>query len=123
MSELLKAVKRGDLIEIKKLIESHAFLNEKNSQGWTALFKAAEKGDVKTLKILIDAGADVNHGDKTGFTALFAAVLSGHVDAVKILLESGASATIKVQVTSLTKLAMGIKKDAIIQLLRKAGAE
>ena len=123
MSKLLKAVKRGDLIAVKKLLESQVSLDDENSQGWTALFKAAEKGDVKTLQLLIDAGADINHGNRTGITALFAAVLSGHVEVVKTLLKLGASVTIKPEGISLTKLAMGSKKDEIVQLLRQAGTD
>jgi ankyrin repeat protein len=125
MNELLKAVKRGDQLTVRKLIASHAALNQKDSQGWTPLFMAAGKGDAHVVQLLIDAGVDVNDGDETGFTALFSAVISGHVKVVRLLLGAGASAMITVQGAPLTKWVMmkGARREQLLQMLRQAGAK
>ncbi len=125
MNELLKMVKRGDIIEIQRLVQAKVGLNEEDSQGWTPLFMAAGKGDVRALDVLIEAGADVNHGSETGFTPLFSAVVSGHPKAVKVLLDAGASAGIKVDGKSLTKYigAKGSSREEIFRMLKDSGAE
>ena len=87
---LIAAIKHGDIISVRRELDSGADIHEKDSNGWTPLFHAAHRGDLNIVQLLIGAGADVNHGSDTGFTALFSAVLSGHTGIVKELLTSGA---------------------------------
>lgn len=94
MSEvaLIDAIKRGDIVAVRKGLAEGANLHEEDSQGWTPLFHAAGRGNLAIVRLLISAGTDLNYGSQTGFTALFSAVLGGHCKIVKELLGAGAKA-------------------------------
>jgi ankyrin repeat protein len=84
---------------------------------------AAEKGHVEVIQALIDGGADVNARDGELNTALTWAANEGKVDAVKTLIAGGADVNIqnKSGTTPLTR-ALLYKRDAVVDVLRQAGA-
>ena len=90
-TQLLRGVKTGDILTVRRLIASGADINCEDLQGWTPLFTAAHSGHVEMIRLLIDAGAAVNSHQDTGFTPLFSAVLGRHIDAIRVLLEAGAA--------------------------------
>ena len=75
----------GNIEKIRELIKAGADVNEKNSNGSTALMIAAGTGNIDMIKVLIDAKADVNAKSNDGFTALMGAIRSAQLDAVKYL--------------------------------------
>jgi ankyrin repeat protein len=88
---LMKAVKKGDIREIKQLLKNKATLNAQNDKGETALAIASRWGnDARIVKMLLNAGANPNTTEATGLTPLQTAVISGNVDKARLLLDNGA---------------------------------
>ena len=62
-------------------------IEERDLNGWTALFAAVANGDESCCCALLENGADVNTRDKCGRTALEVAVSRGSLDVVKCLIK------------------------------------
>jgi outer membrane protein assembly factor BamB len=89
--ELINAARRGNVEQVKTLLEQGADANATTEYGATALFFAADRGNMEIIQLLLDHGADVNAKDTFyEATALTWAAMSDHADAVKLLLEKGA---------------------------------
>jgi len=148
--QLYEAARKGDAAEVRTLLDKGADVNAKFRYGATALFKAAERGHTEVVKTLIERGADVTVKDTFyGATAitwaldkghtgvvrailsksaegagdvLLAGVRSGNVDLVSAALETG-----KVEAQALTGALVAAgsdeKKAAIVEMLKKAGAQ
>jgi ankyrin repeat protein len=56
MTPLIRATKRGDLVEVRRLLSSGADPNE-SSSGWTPIHMAAARGNTPILSLLLSAGA------------------------------------------------------------------
>src|SRR5262249_11190176 len=71
-SELLEAVEKGNLAEVRELVKDGADLNSREQvEGLTPLIMAVRNGDLPMIKFLISAGANVNAKDQmNGATAL-----------------------------------------------------
>jgi len=92
-SFLQRACKKGDLQEVKNLIERGADANECDFGGFTCLHEAALAGHTEIVKYLIEQGANVNKqalefGDFE--TPLMDAAENKHIETVKLLLAHGA---------------------------------
>jgi ankyrin repeat protein len=92
--KLIAAAKKGNVEEVKALLEQGADVNATNMAGETPLIWASLKGHTETVKVLVEKGADVNIVSKNGNTALTLAAGWGRAEAVKILLEHGADMSI-----------------------------
>ncbi|WP_297457070.1 ankyrin repeat domain-containing protein [Persephonella sp.] len=57
--QLIEAVKKNDLQQVKKLIKNGADVNFKDKKGFSVLHYAAYFGDIKLVKYLVEKGADV----------------------------------------------------------------
>jgi len=148
--QLWEAARKGDPAEVKTLLDKGADVNAKFRYGTTALFKAAERGHTEVVKLLIERGADVNVRDTFyGATALFWAMDKGHVGVVRAILPKSADGagdvlmsgarsgnaemvaaaleTGKVPAQTLTAALViatsDEKKAAIVEMLKKAGAQ
>jgi hypothetical protein len=89
--DLLAAVRKGDAMRVKALLDQGADVNAKSPYGATGLFFAADRGNMEIMKILLDHGADVKVKDTFyGATAVTWAVNKGNVDMVTLLLNKGA---------------------------------
>lgn len=92
-SQLQRACKKGDLEEVRSLIQKGASANECDFGGFTCLHEAALAGHTEIVKLLIASGADVN---KQAFeagdfeTPLMDAAENKHVSTVETLLMHGA---------------------------------
>jgi uncharacterized protein len=91
-TELIRAIKRGDLTEVERLMHAGANPNSGDTQGWTPLFHAAGTGRTDIMRSLLAHGAEVDSQRSAGFTPLFSAILSRHLEAIRLLLDAGASA-------------------------------
>ncbi|HLM56240.1 MAG TPA: ankyrin repeat domain-containing protein [Pyrinomonadaceae bacterium] len=148
--QLYEAARKGDAAEVKALLDKGADVNAKFRYGTTALFKAAERGHTEVVRLLIERGADVNVRDTFyGETAMTWALGKGHVGVIRAILAKSADSagdvllagvrmgnvelvsaaleTGKVPAEALTGalVASGSdeKKAAIVEMLKKAGAQ
>ena len=88
---IIEAARRGDVVELERLLEQGADVNSSRGDGMTALHFAAEQGDGEVVRILLRAEADVGAGTRIGhYTPLHLASRGGHVAVAKSLLEAGA---------------------------------
>jgi ankyrin repeat protein len=85
------AVYKGDVAEVRRLIDAGADVALGNEYGATPMSLAAEVANTEILELLLDAGADVESPNADGQTALLAVARTGNVDAARLLLEHGAA--------------------------------
>ena len=111
-----QAAREGDLKTVEARLAEGVPINQRSSNGDTALMHAAANGQIEIVKFLIEKGADVNarmtafrlkdgHCKKAtdgfyyeyeikktndGRTALFLAVENGHTEVAEILIANGA---------------------------------
>jgi ankyrin repeat protein len=92
---LLVAAERGDVEQVRAMLDGGADPNVCGEGGMTPLILAAREGHHDVVEMLLKAGADVNGCSEPGYcggnsTALRCAVVRGHTAVVKSLLEAGA---------------------------------
>ena len=87
----MAATRKGDLTQVKALLDKGASVNSKSSYGQTPLFFACDRGYVEIVKLLIDRGADVNVEDTFYHASpLSWAAQKNRIEIVKLLLDHGA---------------------------------
>lgn len=64
-------------------------MNQRCSQGWTALHEAACRNSVDICRILLQAGAKVGATNTYGVTPLFLAAQGGRLEALEFLIHNG----------------------------------
>jgi ankyrin repeat protein len=87
---LLLAAKRGNLDQLRKLLEQPGVNLDQvdDRSGANALMAAAQAGNLHVVEFLLASGVDVNFKSrKSGLTALICAAGAGKLEAVKILLK------------------------------------
>jgi ankyrin repeat protein len=91
---LLEAIRRGNLVEVGRLISEGADANVSDKNGLTPLILASGYGDVEAIKLLIAARADINSVSKyRNTTPLINATQCSA--AVRLLVESGAAVDLR----------------------------
>lgn len=95
-TEFDEAVKHGDLLVVKSLLEIPEYRPTRNDLNH-ALLGAASAGQLEIAMLLLDIGADVNTSSPTGRTPLHEAVETNRFPVVKFLLESGADVMLRSQ--------------------------
>lgn len=91
VDRLCAVVKRGDLVELEKLVvECAQVLNEEGSDGWTPLCLAICNGKVDCVKKLLAGGAKVNVKSKN-MPPLQCAFMFMNEEIIGILVEAGAN--------------------------------
>jgi ankyrin repeat protein len=123
-SPLFYAVKLGDAIRVRELLQSGVNPNDPAEcrDGRTPLTVAAARGNTLLLRLLLEYGATPDA------QALTAAAFANHVDAVRLLLKAGVPATVQVSGYALLDYLRwmpnrGEKWSGVKQLLRDAGAQ
>jgi len=84
---LLEAIRQGDPVAVKKLLDSGVSANAKYRYDRSALSFAADRGNVEIVTMLLDRGAAVDAQDTYyKMTPISAAAMKGHVEILKALL-------------------------------------
>ncbi|PKL40671.1 MAG: hypothetical protein CVV44_03445 [Spirochaetae bacterium HGW-Spirochaetae-1] len=92
---LYSAAKRGNLTQVRLLIQRGANVNEHSMRDQTPLHFAAFEGDISIVRVLLESGADINARDMDGMTALHFAAFNGKTAVARILVENGADVNAK----------------------------
>ncbi|XP_071958305.1 uncharacterized protein [Antedon mediterranea] len=87
---LLEAAARGDVDEVKLLLENGLNPNLGNEDGLTALHQSCIDNNEPMMKLLLEHGADVNIIDRELWTPLHAAATCGHMHLAEYLISQGA---------------------------------
>lgn len=88
---IILASKNGNVKIVKLLIDFGADINNRDTDGGTALIHAASNGNIEVEKVLLEAGADINAEDFNFGNALTAALVKGYINDVKLLISQGAN--------------------------------
>ena len=91
-SPLIEAVKRGDLAQVRALVERGADVDAPEIDGTTALHWAVHRDDGDVAALLIGAGADVTAANRYGVAPIALASLNGSASMLTKLLAAGADA-------------------------------
>lgn len=86
---LHEAAKKGNLDEVKHLIEEGADVNVKDENSDTPLYIAVGQGHKDIAELLILKGANVNAAGHKGWTPLASAAYSGYKDLAELLIKHG----------------------------------
>lgn len=123
-SNLIKAIKKGNIDVIDSLINKGFDVNLKNWKGLTPLIVAVNNNQQQVVKFLIDNNSDINAKTKNLFTALMIAASKGHLEVVKLLIENGADVNAKDKYGT-TALMGAVEKCyiEIVKLLIENGAD
>lgn len=128
-SPFLYAGAEGRLQILRLTLAAGADLKSTNRYGGTALIPAAHHGHVETVRELLKTKIAVDHVNRLGWTALLEAIILGeggaaHTEIVRLLVAHGASVNLP-DAQGVTPLAHAQQRgqSAIVQILRRAGAE
>ena len=87
-SGLVDAASRGDVAQVRRLLDDGADVNERDAQGRTAVTAAALGDHVEVARALISAGADVDAQDSDRNNALLVTGETGSVPMLREVLKA-----------------------------------
>jgi ankyrin repeat protein len=89
-SGLVDAVKAGDAVRVRALIDKRADVNAPQADGTTALHWAVDRDAADIVQMLIRSGANVKAANRYGATPLWLASVNGNAKTMSMLIEAGA---------------------------------
>jgi len=135
---LLNSARRGNINEVRELLEAGAEVDAASIDNFTPLMNAAAAGHGDVVKLLLEKGASIKPRTKGapfaesplgsripgGWTALMAAVSSGNADIVRLLLDKGANVNSSMEDRRTPLLiALDGRSPAVVRLLLDRGAD
>ncbi len=118
---LFIAVRKKDINEVKKVVESGFDINHKDFYGRTALMEAAFKGQLEIVKYLISLGADVNVKSNTGNSVLINAAC--YLEIVEYLVSLGPDVKTTENLQKTLMKAISWNEIEVIKFLLSIGAD
>jgi ankyrin repeat protein len=94
-ADLLSAASSGNYRDVRDALDDGQAINQRDSNGRTALMLAAERGHDDVIRELLSGRPDINARDEKGNTALMFAADKGDVRIFESLFRSGADPRIK----------------------------
>jgi len=91
MSDLVWAIKNGDLDRVRELSSASGFDVNAAVDGRSPLHFAADYGQLEVIEFLVGKGADLEAKDKHGISVVLAAIWEGHSKCVAFLISKGCS--------------------------------
>jgi len=93
LDEILGAIRKNDILALKKLTPTNVLIRGRDQDGMTLLMNAIleEAVDTSIVRLLIERGVDINASDSEGWTALHFAARDQNEEIVQILLKAGAT--------------------------------
>lgn len=88
---LISAVKGQDVTAVSRLLRERAVVDERQSDGATALHWGVYRDNLDIVDMLLRAGADVNAVNRLGTAPLWLAAMNGSSQLIGRLLEAGAN--------------------------------
>jgi len=116
MTPLMLACQEGKAEIVLELLEAGADLDQRNSDGNTALWAAAYGENSDIISLLINAGADLDHQNADGVSAMAYAASAGKTAVVRQLVSNGANPQLKTS-DDFTALDLAANED-ILKLLK-----
>eukprot|EP01041_Mallomonas_annulata_P002955 gene2955-5800_t len=94
--DAFQAVRNGDAVLLRELLDRGLSVNNCRWSGWSLLHRAAENGHTHVCEMLLDHGASINCRSVWGWhTPLHLALGNGFLDTAFLLFEHGADINIK----------------------------
>jgi uncharacterized protein len=90
-----RAVARGDVEAVRRLLGHGSDVNARDRYGQTALMLAAHRGYGDMVQTLIASGADLDVTAKYGLSALMLAIVAGHAAIAQLLARAGADLSLR----------------------------
>ena len=88
--DLIAAAARGELAQVRRLLDAGAGVGARDASGRTALLAATQGNHVAVTALLIARGADVNAQDKILDSPFLLAGASGYLEILRLTLKAGA---------------------------------
>ncbi|MGB7542218.1 MAG: ankyrin repeat domain-containing protein [Burkholderiales bacterium] len=128
-TELLEAVRTGDVERTQQMLAAGADIQSRDGEGATLLMLASHAGNLPLVRALIEAGAEVNASDERGWTPLMKAAHNAELDrgfaqVAQALIDAGANVEMPIAYgIRPLMLAAGYGETAVVETLLKAGAD
>ncbi|KAL1526084.1 hypothetical protein AB1Y20_020901 [Prymnesium parvum] len=90
---MISAASRGNVLQLARLLENNANIEERDRDGFSPLHCAACFGHEDAVRLLLENNADIAARDKEGTTPLLWAAHNGHEGAARLLLQNNADIT------------------------------
>jgi predicted LPLAT superfamily acyltransferase len=84
-----RRVSRGDVQDVRNLLDQGADVHARNRHGQTALMLAAHTGHRQAVAVLVAHRANLNTTAKYGLSALMLALVAGYVEVARLLADAG----------------------------------
>lgn len=121
---LHNAAARGNLPEVRRLVNAGASVNARNHEHMTPLMKAAARGHANVIRYLLNKGANARARMSQNNTrsAIHLAAEEGHLNAVRSLVRHSNLKAQDGNGRSVLTIAAGIRNPEMLRMLIRAGA-